>query len=122
MDPKCTLCGHFDKTIDYLVSGCPELDTKTEYIHRHNKAAADMHWKICKEFRIEVKEWWYEHEPKTVTEKDSISILWDIPIHTYKNIAANRLDIMLKNKKGKTCHWPDYTPRHQHRSQNHGKA
>ena len=43
VDPKCKLCGHFDKTIDHLVSGCPEL-AKTEYIHRHNKAAAHMHW------------------------------------------------------------------------------
>ncbi|CAH3171450.1 unnamed protein product [Porites evermanni] len=42
-------------TIDQLVSGCPEL-AKNEYIHRFNKAAAHMHWKICKEFVIEVKE------------------------------------------------------------------
>ena len=45
----------FEETIDHLVSGCPEL-AKTEYIHRHNKAAAHMHWKICQEFGIEVKE------------------------------------------------------------------
>ncbi|CAH3147912.1 unnamed protein product, partial [Porites evermanni] len=55
----------FDETIDHLVSGCPEL-AKTKYIHRHNKAAAHMHWKICKEFGIEVKERCYEREPKTV--------------------------------------------------------
>ena len=108
MDPKCRLCGHFDKTIDHLVSGCPEL-AKTKYIHRHNKAAAHMHWKICKEFGIEVKEWWYEHEPKTVTENDSVTILWDMPIHTDRTIAANRLDIVLKNKKDKTCLLIDMT-------------
>ena len=76
VDPKCRLCGRFDKTIDRLVSGCPEL-ARTEYIQRHNKAAAHMQWKICKEFGIEVKERWYEHEPKTVTENDSVTILWD---------------------------------------------
>ena len=48
--------------------------TVYEYIHRHNKAAAHMHWKICKEFGIKVKEQWYEHETKTVTEKVSITI------------------------------------------------
>ena len=37
-----------------------------------------MHWNICKEFGIEVKERWYEHEPKAVTEKDSVTILWDM--------------------------------------------
>ena len=36
-----------------LVSGCFEL-AKTEYIHHHNNAAAHMHWKICKEFGVEV--------------------------------------------------------------------
>ena len=55
VDPKCRLRGHFDETIDHLVSGCPEL-AKTKYIHRHNKAVAHMHWKIFKEFGIEVKE------------------------------------------------------------------
>jgi len=42
MDPKCRLCGHFDETIDHLVSGCPE-QAKTKYMHHHNKAAAHMH-------------------------------------------------------------------------------
>ena len=108
VDPKCRLCGRFDETIDHLVSGCPEL-AKTEYIHHHNKAAAHMHWKICKEFGIEVKERWYEHEPKTVTWNDSVTILWDMPIHTDRTIAANRLDIVLKNKKDKTCLLIDMT-------------
>ena len=108
VDPKCRLCGRFDETNDHLVSGCPEL-AKTEYIHRHNKAAAHMHWKICKEFGIEVKERWYEHEPKTVTENDSVTILWDMPIHTDRTIAANRPDIVLKNKKDKTCLLIDMT-------------
>ena len=61
---------------------CPEL-VKTEYIHRHNKAAAHMHWAICKEFGIEVKERWYEHEPKTVTWtrriKSAFSLIWLYP-------------------------------------------
>ena len=85
-----------------LVSGCPEL-AKTEYINPHNKAAAHMHRKICKEFGIEVKEQWYEYEPKTLIKNDSVSILWDMRIHTDRNIAANRLDIVLKNIKDKTC-------------------
>ena len=108
VDPKCRLCGRFDETIDHLVSGCPEL-AKTEYIHRHNKAAAHMHWKICKEFGIEVKERWYEHEPKTVTWNESVTIPWDMPIHTDRNIAVNRPDIVLKNKKDKTCLLIDMT-------------
>ena len=55
VDVKCRLCGRFDETIDHLVTVCPEL-AKTEYVHRHNKAAAHMDWKFSKEFGIEVKE------------------------------------------------------------------
>ena len=102
MDPKCRLCGCSDETIDHLVSGCPEL-TKTEYIHRHQKAAAHTHWTICREFGIEVKERWYEHVPKTVTENDSFTILWDTSIHTDRTIAGKKPDIVLKNKNEKTC-------------------
>ena len=68
-----------------------------------------MYWKICKEFGIEVKEGWYEHEPKTVTENDNVTILWDMPIHTDRATAANRPDIVLKNKKNKTCLLIDMT-------------
>ena len=62
-----------------------------------------MHWKICKEFGIEVKKRLYEHEPKAVTKKDSVTILWDVPIDTDRTVTANRSDIVLKNKKDKTC-------------------
>ena len=56
-----------------------------------------------------MKERWYEHEPNTVTENDSVTILWDMPIHTERTIAANRPDIVLKNKKDKTCLLIDMT-------------
>ena len=49
-----------------------------------------------------MKERWYEHQPKTVTEKDSVTILWDMPIHTDTTIAADRPGIVLKSKKDKT--------------------
>ena len=68
-----------------------------------------MHRKIFKEFGVEVKERWYEHDSKTITEKDSVTILWDMPIHTDKTIAANRPDIVLKNKRDKTCLLIDMT-------------
>ena len=37
------------------------------------------------------------------------TILWDMPIHTDKTIAANRPDIVLTNKKDKTCLLIDMT-------------
>ena len=108
VDPKCRLCGRFGEAIDHLVSGFPEL-AKTEYIHRQHKTTAHIHWKICREFGIEVKERWYEHEPKAVTEKESVTILWDTSIHTDRTNAAKRPDTVPKNKKDKTCLLIDMT-------------
>ena len=57
----------------------------------------------CKELNINVEEKWYEHEPQTVTERDNITILWDMPIQTDREIKANRPDIVIKDKQGKSC-------------------
>ncbi|XP_068753285.1 uncharacterized protein [Montipora capricornis] len=98
----CRICGQFQETLDHIVAGCPEL-AKTEYLHRHDKAAPYLHWNLCKELNINVKEKWYEHEPQTVTERDNITILWDMPIQTDREIKANRPDIVIKDKQEKSC-------------------
>ena len=101
-DPLCKVCGQYDETIDHILSGCPEL-AKAEYIYRHNKVAKYIHWKICKFYNIETNEKWYEHQPCIVTEGKEVTILWDMPILTDKEIAANRPDIVVKDRKKKQC-------------------
>ena len=101
-DPMCRICGQYQETIDHIVAGCPEL-AKTEYLHRHDKAASYLHWNMCKELNINVEDKWYEHEPQTVTERDNITILWDMPIQTDREIKANRPDIVVKDKQEKSC-------------------
>ena len=54
-DPHCRIFGKFEESIDHIVSGCPEL-AKTEYLSRHNKTAAYIHWKICRGYEIETTE------------------------------------------------------------------
>ena len=101
-DPQCRICGKYEETINHIISGCPEL-AKTEYIHRHDKAASYLHWEICKEYKIKTAEKWYEHQPKTITENGEVTILWDMPIHTDREIKANRPDIIIKHKTKKEC-------------------
>ena len=72
------------ETIDHLISGCSEL-AKTEYIQRHNRTAAYIHWKMCKHYNIKVTDKYYEHEPKTVTENNEATTVWDMPILTEKS-------------------------------------
>lgn len=46
---------------------------------------------------------WHEHDAKTVEQKDDITILCDMPIHTDREISANLPDIVIKNNRHKKC-------------------
>uniref|UniRef100_UPI003F882764 hypothetical protein n=1 Tax=Cysteiniphilum litorale TaxID=2056700 RepID=UPI003F882764 len=70
---------------------------KTEYIH--NKAAAYLHWKICRKYQIETALRWYEHQPSTVTENKDARIIWVMPINTGMEINANTPDTLIRNSK-----------------------
>ena len=54
-------------------------------------------------YDIKVQDKHYEHEPATVTENQTATILWDMPIQTDKEIKANRPDIVVKERKERTC-------------------
>ncbi len=99
--PNCRVCERFQETVDHITSGCPVL-AKTEYLHRH-KVAAYVHWNICKNYNIEVVEKWYEHNPETVIDNGNTTVIWDMPVHTDREIKANRPDIVIKYKDEKSC-------------------
>ena len=84
------ICGKFEESIDHIVSVCLVL-AKTEYIYRHNKTAAYIRRKICRSYEIETNEHeWHEQQLKTVTENSEVTILWDMPVLTDRDIKANR--------------------------------
>ena len=101
-NPKCRLCHDYDETIEHITSGCPVL-AKREYLERHDKALIYMHLKICKYYNVEVPFRWYEHKTSTVVEGKDVVILWDMPIHTDKEVTANRPDIVIKDRKENKC-------------------
>ncbi|CAH3014406.1 unnamed protein product, partial [Porites evermanni] len=104
------LCSQHEETVDHIVSGC-EVLAKTEYISRHNNAAAYLHWSICKDHDIEIADKWYEHEPETVihNKDNNITIMWDMPVNTDRTITANRPDIIVKDSVNSTCKLIDMT-------------
>ena len=66
-----------------------------------------MHWKICKLYTIAVTSKWCEHKPNTVVEGKDVVALWDMPIHTDKEITANRPDIVIRDKLENKCFFID---------------
>ena len=94
--------------MDHIVS---EVLAKTEYISRHNNAAAYLHWSVCKDHDIEITDKWYEHVPETVihNKDNNITIMWDMTVNTDKTITANRRDIIVKDSVNSTCKLIDMT-------------
>ena len=104
VESKCKICSQHEETEDHIVSGC-EILAKTEYISRHNKAAAYLHWNVFQDHHIEVIDKWYEHKPQSVRHKkeSKITIMWDMPASTHRNITMNRPDIIIKDSVNSTC-------------------
>ena len=102
-NPNCRFCNKHVETVDHLVSGCPVL-APNEYLKRHDRVGQYLHWCICHHFGIDVEAGsWWEHHPADVVETRDVTILWDFPINTDRTIKANRPDIIVKDRKAKTC-------------------
>ena len=58
-------------------------------------------------YGIEFPERWYEHKPETVTENEEVTILWDLQIHTDRELSANKPDIVIKDHANRCCKLTD---------------
>ena len=98
VESKCRMCSQHEETVDHIVSGC-EVLAKTEYISRHNNAAAYLHWSVCKDHDLKITDKWYQHTPETVihNKDNNLTIMWDMSVNTDRTITANRPDIIVKD-------------------------
>ena len=102
-DPHCRICNKSQQTIDHVFSGCPEL-AKTEYIHRHNNVAAYIYTgRSVRSMRCKRQTSGTDTTQKRWRKKDDITSHYDMPIHTDRDISANRPDIVMKNNRDKKC-------------------
>ena len=53
MDSKCRLCQQHDETTGHVISACPILG-KEQYVKRHDKVSAQIHFNICKEIGVQL--------------------------------------------------------------------
>jgi len=102
IESKCRLCTQHEETIDNLTSGCPIL-VKNEYLMRHDEVCTHLHYSICKALGTETTDKWYTHMPKPVCEEGNVTMLWNQAVHTDRKVTTNRPDIIIRNKKEKTC-------------------
>lgn len=106
VNPNCRYCNQEKETIDHIVSGCTLLARK-DYIERHNRVATYVHWNLCRHFNFVTSPQWYKHEVQQVVENNMVTIMWDFPVQTDRTIRANRPDIIIRDKREKTCYLLD---------------
>ena len=70
---------------------------------RHDNLGKIVHWKLARKHNFEAGHKWYEHEPESVLENEDHKILWDFSIQTDHVIEAWRPDLIVVDKKEKSC-------------------
>ena len=74
-----------------------------------------IHWELRKKLKFHYTYKWYVHKPETVLENDTYKTIWDFEIQMDHLIQARRPDLLLSNKKKRTCHPVDFTISADHR-------
>ena len=74
----------------------------------HDNLGKIVHWKLARKCNFEAGVKWYEHEPESVLESEDCKILWDFSIQTNHVIEARRPDLVVVDKKRRTCEIIDF--------------
>jgi hypothetical protein len=105
-DNKCRQCQYFDETIDHIISACPIL-AKEQYIKRHDRVRAKLHFNICKEtsVKLDKKKHRNEHDPKSVEriQEGKVIKLWNQQVQTDRTIPINKPEIIIIDNEKGTC-------------------
>ena len=70
---------------------------------------------MCQKFKFDHANKWYMHNPAPVQENDTHKLLWDFDIKTDHLISARRPDLIIINKRKKTCKIVDFAVPADHR-------
>ena len=101
-NPLCRMCGEKMETVQHIICECKKL-AQREYKRRHDTVAKLVHWKLCEKHDLVRTEKWYEHCPEGIVEDDDVKLLWDMNIQCDNVIEARRPDLVLVDKKKKSC-------------------
>ena len=99
----CRLCGKAEETIAHIVSECQQLAQAQYKGWRHDKVAQIVHWKLCQKLGLDHGDRWYNHKIDSAIVTNDFRLLWDFPIQTDYRLEHNRPDIVLENKKDRSC-------------------
>ena len=104
---RCMSCGDINETINHIISDCSKL-AQMEYKTRHNSVGKVIYRELCKKWKFDHTNKWYMHNPESVLENDAQTPLgfWDMFVSHL--ISARGLDLIIINKKVRTCRIVDF--------------
>jgi len=79
------------------------ISAKEQYVKRHDKMRAQLHFNICKEIWVQTdKKHWCEHVPKSLetNQGGKVTILW---IQQVQTTPSNKPDIKIRDNEKGTC-------------------
>ena len=65
--------------------------------------ARTIHWDLSGKCGLERNERWYDHVPESVLENDDYKLLRDFSVRTDHEIGARRPDLMIIDKRERSC-------------------
>ena len=101
-NPLCRMCSERGENVQHIISESNKL-AQHEYKIRHDTVAKLVHWKLCEKDNLERKEKWYDHCPEGAVEDDDVKLIWNLSIQRNNVIEARRPDLILVDKKAKSC-------------------
>ena len=104
-NPLRRMCGERGETVQHIICECKKLalcDLR-RLKRRLDTVAKLVHWKSCVKHNLERKEKWHENCPEGAVEDDDVKLIWDINIQCNNVIEARRPDLILVDKKAKSC-------------------
>ena len=111
---KCRLCGARDETITHIISECSKLAQK-EYTTRHEWVGKVIYWEMCNKFKFDHTNKWYMLKPASLKKNDTDKLLWDFEVQTYHRVSPRRPDLIISDKKKRTCKIVDFAVPADHR-------
>ena len=88
--------------MQHIICECKKLGQR-EYKRRHDTVSKLVHWKLGEKHNLERKKEWYEHFYQGAVEDDDVKSIWDINIQCDNVTEARRPDLILIDKKAKSC-------------------
>ena len=110
----CRLCDDRDESIKQIISEYNKL-AKKEYKTIHDWEGKVIHWELCKKLKFDRTNKWYMYNPAAVLENETHKLFWDFKIQTDHLISVRRPDLIVNNKKERTCRIMDFAVPFDHR-------